>query len=242
MIRRAFIFFPITLVAVSGFLVAHNIQRQEPAPPTSVAMAIPAPQSVPEPLPNTPSPEQRTEYLPAQLLIEDLEIDASIVSVGMADETTMEVPEDIQIVGWFRYSARPGSDIGTQVLVGHRDGRLDPNGVFRNLGELTPGTSITVRDRAAKDWVYSVDGVQVLNREDFALAAPLIFTGLGPPRLVLLTCGGTYDRSLGGYQSNVVITATLTPQGRLALPWGVWQGYPRLSLQGWAVIYLGLSP
>jgi sortase (surface protein transpeptidase) len=208
MMQRTFV--ALVIVVASGFLVAENIPRQEPALPTSVVTGIQAPQPVREAVSRDPSPTLRTTNQPEHLLIEDLNLDASIVAVGMADETTMEVPHDIQIVGWFQFSAEPGSDVGTQVLVGHRDGTSDPNGVFRNLGELVPGASITVRDGTARKWDYAVNRVQVLSRDDFALAAPAIFTQFGPTRLVLLTCGGTYDGALGGYQSNVVVTATPT--------------------------------
>ena len=34
-----------------------------------------------------------------------------------------------------------------------------------------------------------------------------VFATDGSPRLTLITCGGYYDRSNGGYQDNVVVTA-----------------------------------
>ena len=38
-----------------------------------------------------------------------------------------------------------------------------------------------------------------------------IFTQTGPPRLVLISCGGTFDPSVHSYEENIVVYAT--PQG-----------------------------
>ena len=34
-----------------------------------------------------------------------------------------------------------------------------------------------------------------------------VFQRSGPPRLVLITCGGPFDRTTGSYQENIVVTA-----------------------------------
>jgi hypothetical protein len=41
-------------------------------------------------------------------------------------------------------------------------------------------------------------------------SAPLdrLFARDGPPRLTLVTCGGSFDRGTGHYRDNVVVTAT----------------------------------
>ena len=40
----------------------------------------------------------------------------------------------------------------------------------------------------------------------------VVFSAAGDRRLVLITCGGPYDASRGGYQDNVVVVAR--PVGR----------------------------
>jgi len=43
--------------------------------------------------------------------------------------------------------------------------------------------------------------------EKGTLAATDAFARSGPPRLRLITCGGSYDRATHHYRSNVVVTA-----------------------------------
>lgn len=128
--------------------------------------------------------------------------------VGMTDAVTMQVPSDIKVVGWFDRSVLPIADIGHTVLVGHRDGSKDPEGVFRNLENVRVGDEINVRDLSGRLIDYVVTTVDLLSDDKFAQEAPWIFRVNGPHRLVLITCGGTYDRARGGYQANIVVTAT----------------------------------
>ena len=144
---------------------------------------------------------------PMRLRVPKLGISADVASVGMQDDVTMEVPEDISLVGWFRYSTTPRSGIGTTVLVGHRDGTKDPNGVFRNLDGIQPGDRITVIDADGDRWRYEVSDTALLDTAQFAAAAEQIFDVEGEARLVLITCGGEFIQSEGGYQSNTVVTA-----------------------------------
>lgn len=146
-------------------------------------------------------------FAPEAVAIPALGITAVIEPVGMMDEATMEVPEDIRTVGWFLHSAHPGSARGSTVLVGHRDGTTDPNGVFRRLADLQRGQAILVEDSSGSTWEYTVASVDLLAGPVFADRAPLLFDIGREQRLVLLTCGGSYDAQRGGYQATVVVTA-----------------------------------
>jgi len=126
----------------------------------------------------------------------------------MSDDVTMEVPDDISVVGWFDRSVRPSSRKGNTVLVGHRDGASDPNGVFRNLGDMGTSDLIEVTDSSGRLTRYRVDSVKLLDRNQFANKATQIFATSGLHQLVLITCGGSYDADRGGYQANIVVTAT----------------------------------
>lgn len=145
---------------------------------------------------------------PVEIAIPSVEIEGSIQPVGMTDAVTMQVPRDISVVGWFDRSVVPISEIGNTVLVGHRDGAGDPNGIFRRLSEVQQGDAITVRDLTGRIVEYSVESVELLGRADFAGNAEEVFDTAGAHHLVLLTCGGDYERSQGGYQANVVVYAT----------------------------------
>jgi LPXTG-site transpeptidase (sortase) family protein len=199
----------VSLAATIGFLVSTPTNDGEPDPRSSAVViqstqerGLSAPGAVIQ-----PSNPMTEALLPQGMRIPKLGINAVVHAVGMADATTMEIPEDISVVGWFRYGALPGSAEGNSVYVGHRDGTSDPNGVFRNLRELVPGDVIVVQDTADTEWSYVVSDVELLGKSQFAASAASIFVTDGPSRLVLITCGGDYLESRGGYQANVLVTA-----------------------------------
>lgn len=199
MVRRLWSIFGLALIAL---LVTQSLPVTEP-PPRPVITA--SPESVPVVPPPTPSPMEPAQ--PMRLRIPAIDVDAPIMRVGMTDAVTMEVPHNIRTVGWFGDSRYPGENQGTVVLVGHRDGRNDPNGVFRELGSVDTGASLVLWDAHGSPWRYEVDTVELISRSEFAERAAEFFSLDGAERLVLLTCGGTYDRARGGYQANVVVTA-----------------------------------
>ena len=195
------------IALVLGFLVGDSLADREPEVVASPAQRASTPSSTEvatRSIPYANSPQ------PAHLGIPALDVTANIRPVGNSDATTMQVPSDIRVVGWYDRSALPISTAGNTVLVGHRDGAVDPNGIFRNLGSVREGDRVQVSDIAGRTIDYIVDGVTVLSDEQFAQRAERIFRRDGRHRLVLITCGGNYDAARGGYQANVVVTAKRT--------------------------------
>ena len=211
-VRTGHLFWSLCLVGVIVAIAATFTSTQYSDPPdardvsTQIAPAQPSLDQpeieslVAEPAPTPPS-------VPVRLRVPALGISADVMSVGMQDEVTMEVPEDIGIVGWFQYSATPASNTGTTVLVGHRDGAQDPNGVFRDLSQIETGDRILVTDESGTRWRYEVSSTDLLDAAQFAAAAEQIFDMEKAGRLILITCGGEFIRSEGGYQSNTVVIA-----------------------------------
>jgi sortase (surface protein transpeptidase) len=128
------------------------------------------------------------------------------------------VPSNIQKVGWYKYGARPGSARGSTVLVGHRDGTSPEPGVFYHIGSLKSGDIIIVvsdgshggnnGNVSAVKTTYKVKSKQFLPKKLFSAHAGKIFALDGKHRLVLISCSGEYDANRGGYQDNVIVTAT----------------------------------
>jgi LPXTG-site transpeptidase (sortase) family protein len=211
-VRTGYLFWSLCLVGVIVAIAATFTSTQHSDSPVARDLSTqiaPAQPSLDQPESDSllvePAPTQL--HAPVRLRVPGLGISADVMSVGMQDEVTMEVPEDIGIVGWFQYGATPASDTGTTVLVGHRDGTEDPNGVFRDLSQIETGDRILVTDESGTRWRYEVSRTDVLDAAQFATAAERIFDMEKAPRLILITCGGEFIRSEGGYQSNTVVVA-----------------------------------
>lgn len=144
-----------------------------------------------------------TVFPPRRLRIPALDVDAPIGAVGLLDDRTVEVPDDIDLVGWYDRLAQPG-DPGVTVAVGHVDGHGEA-GVFHGLDRLGPGERIEM-DRADRTTVvYEVVEIAELPKDGFPTRS--VFTDPRDEVLRLITCGGDFDRSAGSYTTNVVVTA-----------------------------------
>jgi hypothetical protein len=70
---------------------------------------------------------------------------------------------------------------------------------------------VRVTDAAGETHPYAVAS-RTSYRKTTGLPAELFRTD-GPPRLALITCGGTFDERTGNYADNVVVVATPTGPG-----------------------------
>jgi len=156
----------------------------------------------------TAGPAQRQR--PVQVRLPALGVTAPVVPVGVASGGDVQIPRDGDLVGWYRFGARPGDPAGSAVLVGHRDTLKDGAGALFDLDDVAAGDPILVTTRTGETLRYRVTALQSLPKQQ--LPAERLFAREGRPRLTVITCGGAYLPEVGGYQENLVVTATL--QGR----------------------------
>ena len=78
------------------------------------------------------------------------------------------------------------------------------DGVFRDLDQMTAGQVFTV-DHEGSTLAYEVTEVIQYTKE--ALPIEDLFREDGGERLVLITCGGSFNPSLRSYDDNVVVIA-----------------------------------
>lgn len=130
-------------------------------------------------------------------------IDVSVIPVGVLPDGQMELPDDPAVAGWYRYGPDPASESGTTVIAAHVDSYRYGLGPFANLRYLPAGTSVVVTTEDGVDHSYTIESVQNVPRSELPLDQ--VFDREGQPRLVLLTCGGTFDGR--DYSDNVVVTA-----------------------------------
>lgn len=195
---------------LAAAIAADSAQASDPDDPT--ADATPPTSTVPvsplaalvRPLPSAeydPS-EHQVAVPPVRVSVEGIgATDIPVRAVGLEPNGEMEIPPESE-VGWYRNSPSPG-DAGSSVLAGHIafDGRP---GAFRNLADTEVGAlvDVTLLDGTVRS--FRVTAVQQFAKD--ALPDELFRTD-GLPILTLITCGGTFQRSLGSYDSNIVVTA-----------------------------------
>lgn len=139
---------------------------------------------------------------PSRVVIERLGVAASVLPVGTTVAGALDVPARADTVGWYRHAAVPGGP-GSVVLAAHVDLR-GVRGVFFDLVELRKGDAITV-DSGGAAHRYRVQSTKRVAKADIGRAD--VFAADGPARLVLVTCGGAFDRAARSYRDNVIVYA-----------------------------------
>jgi Sortase domain len=141
--------------------------------------------------------------VPTRLRIPLIQVDSGLQALGLAPDSTIEVPPDARVAGWWSGGPRPGQP-GPAVVVGHVDSRTGP-AVFYRLDELKPGDELFV-DRA--DGTSARFVVTAVDRYEKALfPSELVYYPTLEPKLRLVTCGGPFDPATGHYRDNVVVFA-----------------------------------
>ena len=139
-------------------------------------------------------------------------VDASLVAVGFVEEGRyagqMEVPTDVQTIGWYKYGGSFGA--GNTVLAGHIS-KPGERGVFYNLKDLELGDPVTV-GVLSNVLSYTVTRVATYPKTGFPAEEVFIGDALSAehgtvlaPVLVLVTCGGVFDQGARSYEDNVIV-------------------------------------
>lgn len=140
---------------------------------------------------------------PRRLTIPAIGVSTSLVRLGLQRDGSVEVPGDPEDAGWFDRGPVPGRE-GSSVLLGHVDS-VDGPAVFARLRELEHGARFAVELTSGRTVRFKVRIVRTYRNADFP--AEKVYADHGHRSLNLVTCGGSYDPALGGYQSNVVVYA-----------------------------------
>lgn len=153
----------------------------------------------------TPSPRDAAPP-PVRVEAADLGMSIGVVPVGVADDGQMVVPDDARTAGWYEYGPPPGAVEGTAVIAAHVDsvaaGGLGP---FARLAKIRRGDLVTTTDAAGRTTTFEVVRVEQVAKPEIDWHD--VFTRDGDPRLVLITCGGSWNSEARHYSDNIVVTA-----------------------------------
>lgn len=199
------------LLLVAGVLLMPSSPKTDvgTVPPSSARVGSPAAatkDSLASPARPTGHP-----FAPLRVQVPRAGIDARVVPVGVGRDGMLGIPQDVRQVGWWRAGAAPGSAAGTVVLVGHVDSAQQGAGAFFPLRQLKPGNRVVLSDARGDRTVYVVSARRQYPKS--SLPRTEVFGQGGMPRLVLLTCGGSFNTVTRHYEDNVVVYATPLRRG-----------------------------
>jgi Sortase domain len=131
-------------------------------------------------------------------------VDSSLVPRGLSPDSTLDVPQDWGVTGWFEGGPFPG-DPGPAVVVGHVDSTSGP-AVFYRLRELRRGDVIVVWRKGGLRSSFRVESLKWFPKSSFP--TKLVYGAVAAPALRLITCGGAFDQGTGHYVDNLVVFAS----------------------------------
>lgn len=180
---RLFVLF-LAMVIVGFVVPSPGISVAEPQDPDSRYQALSAPSK------------------PTLLLVPSIRLRAPIVPIEVKPNGVLSPPADVDKVGWWQRSAKPGATSGQTLVTGHTV--HTGGGVMNRLGDLRPGELIRIRTpRGTVD--YRATKVFVYTREQLAEHAQELFSQRRKKvRLVLVTCTGWTGSE---YKSNIIVFA-----------------------------------
>ena len=151
-----------------------------------------------------PADSTRIRFVPEQLTLPGSARAAVLPAQTVNGQ--LQVPTNVEHLGWWDGSAYAGDPFGSTVIAGHVDSATQGIGFFARLLHIRLGATVTLRGDGHR-LAYRVVSIQTVAKRALA-SDSAAFDQVGPHRLVLITCTGIYHRDRGGYDSNLVVIAT----------------------------------
>ncbi|MFI2782743.1 class F sortase [Streptomyces sp. ALB3] len=193
------------IVALCGLWLVHNgsaVRTAAPQPATAEAFTAGA-----GPRTGTGTTRPLGPAAPVRIRVPAIGVDAPMTGLGLGADGRLAAPpaSDRNLAGWFEDGTPPGAE-GTAIVAGHVDNAEGPS-VFYSLGSLKKGARVEVDRGDGRTAVFSVDAVELHDKDDFP--DERVYDATPYASLRLITCGGGFNRETG-YQGNVVAYAHLT--------------------------------
>lgn len=140
---------------------------------------------------------------PVRLRIPAIDVDSSLMRLGLKDDGSLETPPGAFPAGWFTGAPTPG-ELGPAIIAGHV--RYETPGVFERLTELRRSDAIDVTRKDGSTARFVVTRVQHFAKSSFPTQK--VYGNIDHAGLRLITCGGL-DATTNEFDENVVVFADL---------------------------------
>lgn len=169
---------------------------------------VPLPTSESAEVTKRPPERGQVAVQPTELIIPSIELNAKIVPVGITARGNMATPNNFADVGWYEFGPVPGA-LGSAVLAGHVNDRLNLPAVFGNLEDLKEGDDIYITTALGERLHFVVDRSAVY---DFNARADDVFNESGDELLKLITCYGEWLPTAKTHDKRLVVTAVFSKE------------------------------
>ncbi|MGB5760351.1 MAG: class F sortase [Acidimicrobiales bacterium] len=197
----------LTACGTSGVAQISSEQQAVAAPNVSPSSTATNPDgsSTPSPSTSPTSPPSTQVAAPIGIRIPAIDVEATMLPLGLKNDGSIEVPSDFSQTGWWADGPEPG-EVGPAVILGHVDSRQGP-AVFYDLRRLQPGDTVQIDRVDGSAVTYAVDRVEKHPKNAFPTET--VYGPTPEPVLRLVTCGGDFDRDARSYKDNVIVFANL---------------------------------
>ncbi|MDN4612346.1 class F sortase [Arthrobacter burdickii] len=144
---------------------------------------------------------------PVSLTIPSTGTTSQLMSLGLQDDRTLEVPpgDPGAPAGWYNLSPTPG-ERGPAVLLGHVNATDGGPGVFAKLRDLGAGDTIGVTREDGTTATFEFQRGEQYAKDAFPTQT--VYGNTEGAELRLITCDG-FDPETGQFDDNYVVYATL---------------------------------
>jgi hypothetical protein len=149
-------------------------------------------------------------FAPVELLVDRVGLDAPI-EIGAIDDGIMRDPSGPWVVSWYEPLGKVGQGRNV-VMAGHVDYWDTGPAIFAAVPSLVPGDVIRVIGENGEEVQYEVEWAQLYDVATQLTPEVIqrdIVGDTGQESLTLITCGGTFDASVGEYLQRFVVRANM---------------------------------
>ncbi len=153
-------------------------------------------------------PDQARSFIPKQLVL-PTGVVAPVLPESVRTDGSLVIPTNPLQVGWWTGGAMAGDPFGSIVIAGHVDSARFGLGVLAGLRTTRVGQVLQLRAGQQVIRYRIVQRTQVPQAQ-LARGTDTLRQDV-PARLVVITCGGPFNRVTHRYQDNLVVVASVLP-------------------------------
>jgi sortase (surface protein transpeptidase) len=146
--------------------------------------------------------------LPRAIYINNINVAARLMPMGVNNDNTLQVPTNINDAGWYSSSGQPGQP-GAMLIDGHASETGTHYGLFGYVDTLKVGDKITVQRGDGVNFTYTIVHTEIDPLSNFDMGKLLVPYGGASQGLNIITCTGKWIENNTTLDHRLLVFATL---------------------------------